>query len=226
MNAIVPLVLCLALTPGLAAAQAKGSNQPQQTDYSNAPACAAVPGDDAPLICNCPGGGTNGSVWGSGPYTADSDICTAARHAGAIGAEGGPLQLTRQLGQDSYSGTSQNGVSTGDWGSYGQSFAVASVMQASAAPILPACGQLPGDADTLTCSCTANISGSVWGSGPYTADSNICSAARHAGYIEAEGGEVIVLRVPGLAAYTGSDFNGETTGDWGSYDASIIFNWN
>jgi hypothetical protein len=72
--------------------------------------------------CSCPPDGPVGSVWGSGPYTGDSDICTAARHAGVIGAEGGEITVRRVAGQGAYSGSTANGITSNDWGSYGESF--------------------------------------------------------------------------------------------------------
>ncbi len=197
-------------------------------DHSDAPVCNSVP-DSGAVVCRCAAGTTGGSVWGSGPYTADSDICTAARHAGVIGEAGGALELSAAPGQDGYEGSQANGVTTSNWGSYGQSFAIRPVSAASATgpgPSGPSCDVIPGDAERFTCTCDVRASGSVWGSGPYTADSNICSAARHAGVLGSEGGRVTVMRLPGLAVYTGSQANGEDTADWGAYDASIAFDRN
>jgi hypothetical protein len=73
--------------------------------------------------CRCPDAG-DGVVWGSGPYTSDSNVCRAARHAGVIGARGGLVQLTPAPGQDSYAGSTRNGVTSSNWASYGSSFRV------------------------------------------------------------------------------------------------------
>lgn len=58
----------------------------------------------------------------------------------------------------------------------------------------------------------------VWGGtdGVYTADSSICTAAVHAGFITIEhGGTVKVTRLAGLEDYgPGSTYNGVTTRDW------------
>ncbi len=78
----------------------------------------------APFSVVCPSGCTSGSVWGSKTYTADSKICKAAIHAGVIGASGGMVKVKAQPGQASYVGTTQNGVTTSKWGSYGQGFTV------------------------------------------------------------------------------------------------------
>ena len=66
--------------------------------------------------------------------------------------------------------------------------------------------------------------GSVWGSDPYTDDSSICTAAVHAGLITpADGGRVVVEVRPGEPAYTGTEANGVTSSDYGSWGGSFIF---
>jgi len=64
----------------------------------------------------------------------------------------------------------------------------------------------------------------VAGSGPYTDDSSICTAAVHAGVIHAkDGGEVIIEIRPGQARYAGSDRNYIKSGDYdGTWDGSFI----
>ncbi|MGC1496067.1 MAG: LCCL domain-containing protein [Sulfitobacter sp.] len=190
-------------------------------------ACQSFSVDAAPYECTCPAGSANRSVWGSGPYTGDSNVCTAARHAGVVGDDGGPVRITAEPGQASYEGSSANGVNTSSWGSYDQSFGVSPIKAQMATSAGGACSTMPADADVHTCSCekAAGNTGSVWGNGPYTADSDICSAARHAGVIKG-GGDVKVMLVPGLAAYSGSTANGVNTSDWNGFDASIIFDRN
>ncbi len=199
-------------------------------DAAALPLCSVAPTAGETVLCRCPEGAPAGSAWGSGPYTADSDICTAARHAGVVTEGGGAVQVAHRSGQDSYAGSARNGVSTRDWGAYGESFdilpAAAPVPVGDAAPGTAACSVLPAGTDLLTCTCASGVSGPVRGSGPYTADSNICSAARHAGVIGAEGGAVTVLRVPGLEGYSGSSANGETSAGWAAYDSSIVFDLN
>jgi hypothetical protein len=72
----------------------------------------------------CPAGCTDGSaVWGTGVYTGDSAICAAAVHAGIISAaDGGEVLASYAPGQDSYLGSTQNDVTTNDYGSWGNSF--------------------------------------------------------------------------------------------------------
>ncbi len=194
-----------------------------------APAC---PGQalniTAPTLCTCAPGAGGGSVWGSGPYTADSSICTAALHAGVLGRGGGAVQVIPRPGQSSYAASTANGVATSGWGSYGQSFdVVAGGTPTAFATGLPRCETMPAGAAEHVCSCPANAAtGSLWGNGPYTADSDICTAARHAGYIDEDGGDVYVLRIQGLEAYVSGESYGITSADWGAYGESIVFDWN
>ncbi len=185
-------------------------------------------GITAETLCLCRAGGA-ASVWGSGPYTGDSSICTAALHAGVVDPSGGPVRVIPSAGLDSYEGSSANGVTTRDWGSFGSSFDVSIVGRGTpmAESSLPPCGTMPDGADEHACFCAADAPrGSVWGNGPYTADSDLCTAAFYDGYIEEGGGEVFVLRLNGLAFYAGGENNGVTTADWGPYGSSITFNWN
>jgi hypothetical protein len=60
--------------------------------------------------------------------------------------------------------------------------------------------------------------GTVWGTGVYTSDSPLATAAVHAGLLKAgQTGVVKVTIVPPLAAYMGSTQNGVTTSDYGPW---------
>ncbi len=77
------------------------------------------------LKFNCPGGGKEGSVWGTDIYTLDSSICTAAVHAGRIKLDsGGPVTIEMRPGEDSYKGSLRNGIKSNDYEKYGSSFIV------------------------------------------------------------------------------------------------------
>ncbi|EYD77868.1 hypothetical protein Rumeso_00595 [Rubellimicrobium mesophilum DSM 19309] len=182
--------------------------------------CATFPDSAESLSCSCPSGFVPGAVWGSGPYTADSDICTAALHAGVLGVEGGPVTANRVAPPSAYRGSAANGVTTSDYGSYPSAYVIAGAAENTGEKT---CGPLEAMA-VSTCVCQSDApQRSVWGSGPYTADSDICTAARHAGVIGAEGGEVTVRRVAGQESYAGGTANGVTTSSYGSYGASFTF---
>jgi len=188
--------------------------------FAQSAACGRYPANAPDLVCSCTGS-ERGSVWGSGPYTSDSNICAAALHAGVIGPQGGEVRAVARPGQQSYTGSISNGVQTSNWGSYGSSFDIEPVRAA-----VEACGRFPGGAGPYVCGCTGQEQGSVWGSGPYTSDSNVCAAARHAGAIGPGGGVVSVLGLGGLPGYVGSESHGVRTSNWGSYSSSIVFNRN
>ena len=66
------------------------------------------------LSINCPPG--PGKVWGSNPYSQDSVFGKAVRHA----CSGRPISVSIvNVGcQDSYVGSTKNGITTRDWGYY------------------------------------------------------------------------------------------------------------
>ena len=71
-------------------------------------------GNSTTLHINCPPGG--GKAWGSNPYSQDSAFSTAVRHA----CSGRPISVSIvNVGcQDSYVGSTKNGITTRDWGYY------------------------------------------------------------------------------------------------------------
>lgn len=76
---------------------------------------------------NCPAGcaDVGYSIWGSDIYTLDSTVCAAAIHANAITNEAGGFVLASWVaGQESYAATERNGISTMDYGAWGDSFSV------------------------------------------------------------------------------------------------------
>lgn len=203
----------------------------------NLPACGRYPVGQPVHSCTCGPAGTPGGVWGSGFYTGDSDVCTAARHAGMIGAEGGAVTVQRVAGQARYEGSDANGIRTQDWGRYDISLAFVPY-QPPAAPTPPvtattevtappgACAGLVEGVETR-CTCAANgVNLQIWGNGPYTGDSDLCTAARHAGAIGLGGGEISVIRVPGLTSYRGSERNGILSSESDGFDTSFIVNAN
>jgi hypothetical protein len=143
--------------------------------------------------------------------------------------QGGPVMAIRLDGLAEYPASERNGVRTSSWGRYDTSIMVAPVM-AAAAPAEPAgplpCTTLGPDVETR-CTCEANgVNRAIWGAGPYTADSDLCTAARHAGAVGLAGGEISVIRVPGLTAYKSTERNGIASMEWGEYGESFIVNAN
>ncbi|MCC6812098.1 MAG: hypothetical protein IT381_32045 [Deltaproteobacteria bacterium] len=71
---------------------------------------------------SCPQLCTNGSLWGSDPYTADSSVCKAAIHAGALKPAGGEATVIIKGGEPKFDGTTKNGVTSASWGKYDRTF--------------------------------------------------------------------------------------------------------
>ena len=202
---------------------------------SNLPACAQYPSGAEYYECACPAAPQrSGSVWGSGPYTADSNVCMAAAHYGLLGPDGGDVIAYAFAGMDGYEGSLANGVQTSNWGAYGASFMFESVEEVQNIPPIKtngavgACAGFPDSSDVLTCTCTpqATGKGTFWGNDPYTIDSDICIAARHSGIIDAGGGTVTAIRVMGLDDYTSSLNNGVESEPSGPFPGSMVFDRN
>eukprot|EP01129_Flabellula_baltica_P004473 TRINITY_DN1557_c0_g2_i1.p1 TRINITY_DN1557_c0_g2~~TRINITY_DN1557_c0_g2_i1.p1 ORF type:complete len:593 (-),score=81.10 TRINITY_DN1557_c0_g2_i1:23-1801(-) len=155
-------------------------------------------------------------VWGSGVYTSDSDLCCAALHSGAIGQNGGIFEIESLPGQKSYEGSILNGITSLPYSAWKSSFRVL-----GSTLLAKFCGQLK--TGEYCCKGIANgcQGGEVWGSGPYTSDSNKCSAALHSGTISPNGGSFLSQSMPGQSSYRGSTSNGITSKDYGKWDSSF-----
>jgi outer membrane protein OmpA-like peptidoglycan-associated protein len=233
----LPLLLTLCLLPGLVLAQKDDKTAAPSAPPAAAPTAAApqpcpanameLAGAGAPLTCTCPEtGGAHLAVWGSGPYTADSAICSAALHAGAVTPRGGTVTLRPLPGQPRYVGSTRNAVQTMPYGSYGASFqfdgvAVATGPQPCPDDMTP----FAGSDERLTCTCpeTSAPRGAIWGTDTYTADSAVCAAALHAGAVTRRGGEVTLRMLPGRPRYPGTTRNGVQSIDYPAYGASYAF---
>jgi hypothetical protein len=186
----------------------------------------------------CPAGGSPAAVWGSGVYTDDSSLCTAAVHALATFdvARGGTVQLAVAPGQDSYAAEQRHGVSTSEWGAWGASFRVISgvpgkrmreIGDTTLTEIswLTTAQHLRGTTGVRRMMCPADGRlGAVWGSDVYSDHSSICSAAVHAGLITQLAGGALTVRIEaGRSRYAGTVRNGMTTKALGSWQGSFLF---
>ncbi|MEZ5669399.1 MAG: LCCL domain-containing protein [Alphaproteobacteria bacterium] len=228
---------CLAdgggVTGGVPGGQGPGSQGPGTVVLDASAACpdnfSMHTGSTLMLICWCGPDAFQGRVWGTGTYTADSALCQAAMHAGAVGPGGGTVTVQGAPGLTVYQGTAAFGVTSMNFGAYGWSFTFPGIVaQTSSVPGAPAC---PGDMLDLrgtntprTCHCAPDaLVGGVWGTDVYTDDSTICAAALHAGFVGPDGGVVTAVPAPGQASYRGSDRNGIASQDYGSWDGSYVF---
>jgi hypothetical protein len=199
--------------------------------------------DGTAFRVSCPAGCDKGSVYGTGVYTADTSICRAGVHAGAISGQGGTLTVVLQAGRAAYRGSEQNGIESRDYGKFSRSYAVVTngrlppsastgpdtsgATGATAGSVIEAgcsfdAGQLTGNEGTaFRVACPAGCdSGSVYGTGVYTADTSICRAGVHAGAIPPTGGTLTIQLAAGRPAYRGSEQNGIKSRDYGKYSRS------
>ncbi|AXV07100.1 hypothetical protein DVS28_a2419 [Euzebya pacifica] len=80
-----------------------------------------------------------------------------------------------------------------------------------------------GERYAYTCP-PAGSASSVWGTGPYTDDSSVCTAAVHAGLITFDDGGRVVFEIePGLEAYPEGEANGVAASSWPSWPGSFSF---
>ncbi|MEZ5708538.1 MAG: LCCL domain-containing protein [Blastomonas sp.] len=205
----------------------------QGQNASQCPADAkSYQGTGATVTCYCPQSAvrSGGTVWGSDIYTDDSSICRAARHSGAVDANGGNVTFTMMPGQQSYPGSTRNGVATNEYGSWNSSFRFGEAPGYALADgtRLAVC---PGNASQWrasdrieSCYCTSTAIASqnnVWGTDIYTDDSHICRAARHMGAVSANGGAITVTMMPGEEAYRATTRNGISSNSYGRWSSSF-----
>jgi hypothetical protein len=179
---------------------------------------------------DCTADGTAGTVWGTNVYTDDSSICTAAVQVGLITFdEGGEVTIEVVEAQEEYVGSEANGVTSKDYGPWPGSFSFpeADELEVEAAIDWGRAATFYADRDAseFTVECEpAGTAGNIWGTEVYTADSSICTAAVHAGLITLDqGGTVSFELVAGQEQYQGSEANGITSSEYGSYGESFSF---
>ena len=171
---------------------------------------------------SCPAGGTIGSVYGTGVYTDDSSVCSAAVHAGRITpASGGKVTIKILPGRASYLGSTSRGVTSNSYDAWGGSYSFVVAPSAPTGPILDggrtwsatavAFQGKTGSRYRYSCPPAGRL-GPVRGTTVYAANSSVCSAAVHAGVISVtQGGNVVIRMQAGRSSYAGTVKNGVTS---------------
>jgi hypothetical protein len=189
-------------------------------------------------------GSLDGRVWGDVVYTDDSEIGTAAVHAGLLKpGQQGIVRIVILPGQETYASATRHGVESSDYGSWPGSYQFV-LVNAGAVPNSPvsvgvdalpanqAIYKNPGSVGAyrnligqqILFEVKANTTGTVWGTDVYTDDSDLGAAALHAGLLkDNETGILAVEILPARETYMGSLRNGVTTFEYGSWGGSFKF---
>ncbi|HKB38604.1 MAG TPA: LCCL domain-containing protein, partial [Gemmataceae bacterium] len=180
-------------------------------------------------------GSLEGTIYGTDVYTDDSLLATAAVHAGALlPDEEGVVKVTIMGGQESYGGSSRNGIVSGNYGPWPGSFRVEPLEGRRRAVWSPPPQVIPRDGGqtglqafrgqkdrVFLFAVTGATTGTVWGTDIYTDDSDLATAAVHAGLVRiGKKGLIKVTLLPGQDQYRGSVRNGVMTQDYGPWQGS------
>src|SRR5262249_34260727 len=179
-----------------------------------------------------------GTVWGTDIYTDDSALASVVVHAGVLkNGERGAVKVTVLPGEQSYQGSTRNGVTTNNYNQWDGSYKVEPYRRGKrgggqgggkgggGAGAMADPGTLQNFrgqvGKTLLFEVTGAANGAVWGTGVYTDDSSLATAAVHAGVLKAgEKGVVKVTIQAGQQAYQNSTQNGVTSGNWDDWGGS------
>lgn len=174
-------------------------------------------------------GSNSGSIYGTDIYTDDSDLSTAAVHAGLLKVgEKGVVKVTILPEQASHSSSARHGITSTAWSQYPGSYKVEAIpggsrAAATSSTTRPDPGSLWSYEKYVDQSFEFQVTGStsggsIWGTGTYTGDSRLSVAAVHAGVLrDGESGVVKVTILAGDSRYLGSSRNGISSYDYGTY---------
>ncbi len=231
---MLPVLLIVLAGPAPSSARPLVQPAPSGSDWgATAVSLRTQPGSRFVYIC--PAGGSRGQLWGTDVYTDDSSVCTAAVHKGVITiADGGTVTIEHLPGQESYAGSTKNGVTSGNWAAYSGSFSIVGADAGGGAAGV----KMGGGSWTATATTYRGKNGeryrylcpgggkpgTVYGTNTYTDDSSVCTAAVHVGlFTPADGGLATIEIRPGEASYASFTANGVTTRSYGSWVGSFVF---
>ncbi|HEX6654855.1 MAG TPA: LCCL domain-containing protein [Candidatus Limnocylindria bacterium] len=174
----------------------------------------------------CPPGGEPSVIYGLGIYAIDSSVCTAAVHWGLFSvADGGTAVIEITAGIDHYPSTVENGIMSFD--SFGANASFMFVEgNAQSGPWARGAVVYRGEiGQRHHYDCPPDGSPSpIWGTGLYTDDSSVCTAAVHAGLITFEQGGTVTIKIrPGSEDYRASVQNHVVSGAWAISSGSFMF---
>lgn len=170
-------------------------------------------------------GTDDGRVWGTDVYTDDSDLSTAAVHAGVLAlGETGVVQVQIAQGVSDYVGSTRNGVTTSDYGDWPQSYSFVGAGSGDSTCAPPDTGSEVPEVTTNTpaqvsigtqtnatvTAINTNIAGRFGGTGFGAGDSNIFVSTSG---LDAGSGALDRPELNAWIAFDGRRFTGESTGN-------------
>jgi hypothetical protein len=184
-----------------------------------------------------PNGTLSGRIWGTGIYTDDGSIATAAVHAGLSTVQnGGTVTIELRPGQPSYTGTVKNGVTSNNYGAFSGSFVFVGDNAGQVTPPPPPANTVQANWGTQADAYRGKngqrftfyfppggAQGRLWGTDTYTDDSSIGSAAVHAGVISFQNGGTVTIEIrAGQPSYQGTARNGANSASYGGWSGSFV----
>ncbi|HEX5069419.1 MAG TPA: LCCL domain-containing protein [Vicinamibacterales bacterium] len=161
-------------------------------------------------------------IWGTGIYTDESALETAAVHAGVLrSGQTGKVRVTILPARGSYAGSRSHGIDSMPAGSAAGSFGI-EVGGGSMSKPTSITNFRGRTGEVLVVPTVGTKTGSVWGVDIYTDDSNLGAAAVHAGVLRpGEFGFVRVTIADGQQGYPGSTRNDIVSQPYGQWDSSF-----
>ena len=155
----------------------------------------------------------SGDVWGSNPYSCDTDLCRAGIHDGQINENGGMYIIAYGGPYNNFPPSQKFGIMSNSWeASQNTHFVVASISSYrfdTSKFHFDKCGLYIGDCLGKSNGCCQE--GVVFGSNPYSHESIICNSALHSGVINSSGGLFAIHAGGQVTKFVGSSNNGITS---------------
>ena len=175
-------------------------------------------------------GNNDGSCYGGedNVYTYDSPLAVAAVHAGLLKADETKLIKVKVMAaRDNYPSIARNGITSEQYESCDGSYQLMAPSPEDVADAPDTMSDFIGKYGiTFIFRVTGDKEGPIWGGkdNVYTTDSQIATAAVHAGMLQAgQKGIVRIKMLPGRNSYPAVTRNGLTSHDFGEWDGSYQF---
>ncbi|CAF4179652.1 unnamed protein product, partial [Adineta steineri] len=170
-------------------------------------------------------GTTNGTIYGTNIYAEGSDYGTAAVHAGILrNGETKNITIIVLPGRTLYTASTQNGISSYSYGSWSRSYSFENVTFESNVTPLNFADYNGNIGDSLYLSVTGAMNGRIYGTNIYTDDSDLATAAIHAGVLHnGETKNITIKILSGRSSYAASVQNDISSLSYGLWKRSYSF---